>query len=94
MQWKDLSTVIDQSLKDGKARTDQLNTYEKLRDQVLEWLAKNEARVDTLEPVAVDADILKRQTDELRVNALANFLMLLNYLSFLFGFLANHERIP
>lgn len=68
MQWKDLSTVIDQSLKDGKARTDQLNTYEKLRDQVLEWLIKNEARVDTLEPVAVDADILKRQTDELRVN--------------------------
>ncbi|XP_046442954.1 microtubule-actin cross-linking factor 1-like isoform X9 [Daphnia pulex] len=66
MQWKDLSTVIDQSLKDGKARTDQLNTYEKLRDQVLEWLTKNEARVDTLEPVAVDADILKRQTDELR----------------------------
>ncbi|XP_046641641.1 dystonin-like isoform X5 [Daphnia pulicaria] len=66
MQWKDLSTVIDQSLKDGKARTDQLNTYEKLRDQVLEWLTKNEGRVDTLEPVAVDADILKRQTDELR----------------------------
>jgi hypothetical protein len=73
MQWKDLSIVIDQCLKDGKARTDQLHTYEKLRDQVLEWLAKNEARVETLEPVAVDADILKRQTDELRVNFFANF---------------------
>ncbi|XP_059350792.1 dystonin-like isoform X4 [Daphnia carinata] len=66
MQWKDLSTIIEQSLKDGKARTDQLHTYEKLRDQVLEWLTKNEGRVDALEPVAVDADILKRQTDELR----------------------------
>lgn len=70
MQWKDLSTIIEQSLKDGKARTDQLHTYEKLRDQVLEWLTKNEGRVDALEPVAVDADILKRQTDELRVNEL------------------------
>ncbi len=69
MQWKDLTTVIEQSLKDGKARVDQLHTYEKLRDQVLEWLAKNEARVDSLEPVAVDADILKRQTDELRVRS-------------------------
>ena len=79
MQWKDLSTVIEQSLKDGKARTDQLHTYEKLRDQVLEWLAKNETRVDTLEPVAVDADILKRQTDELRVNSF-------EYLSYWFNF--------
>lgn len=67
MQWKDLSTVIEQSLKDGKARIDQLQTYEKLRDQVLEWLTKNETRVDALEPVAVDANIIKRQTDELKV---------------------------
>jgi hypothetical protein len=86
MQWKDLTIVIDQSLKDGKARTDQLHTYEKLRDQVLEWLTKNEARVDTLEPVAVDADILKRQTDELRVNAPANLSRLLSGVSiFFFG---------
>jgi len=66
LQWKELNAAIDQSLKDGKARLDQLHTYEKLRDQVLEWLSKNEARVDALEPVAVDADILKKQTDELK----------------------------
>ena len=68
MQWKDLTTVIEQSLKDGKARVDQLHTYEKLRDQVLEWLTKNETRVDSLEPVAVDANTIKKQTDELRVS--------------------------
>lgn len=68
LQWKELTAVIDQSLKDGKARLDQLQSYEKLRDQVLEWLARNEARVDALEPVAVDAEILRRQTDELKVS--------------------------
>ena len=73
-QWKDLTTVIEQSLKDGKARVDQLHTYEKLRDQAIEWLTKNEARVDP--SVTVDADILKRQTDELRVRIKSNFLFL------------------
>ena len=80
MQWKDLTTVIEQSLKDGKARVDQLHTYEKLRDQVIEWLTKNEARVDSLEPVAVDADILKRQTDELRViKKKSNFFLIFSF---------------
>lgn len=68
MQWRELSTVIDQILKDGKDRLAQLHTYEKLRDQVLEWLARNEARVESLEPVAIDADIIKKQTDELKVS--------------------------
>ena len=67
LQWKDLNTVIDRSLKDGKLRLDQLHTYEKLRDQVLDWLAKKENRVDALEPVAVDADTIKKQTDEMKV---------------------------
>ena len=67
LQWKDLNTVIDRSLADGKLRLDQLHTYEKLRDQVLEWLTKNENKLDSLEPVAVDADILKKQTDEMKV---------------------------
>lgn len=59
--------MIDQSLKDGKARLDQLHSYEKLRDQVLEWLSRNEVKVDSLEPVAVDENILKKQTDEIKV---------------------------
>ena len=66
LQWKELNAAIDQSLKDGKARLDQLQTYEKLRDQVLAWLAKNESRIEILEPVAIDAEILKKQTDELK----------------------------
>ena len=70
LQWKDLNTVIDKSLKDGKARVDQLHAYEKLRDQVLEWLTKTEKRIEILEPVAVDADILKKQIDELKVDKL------------------------
>lgn len=67
MQWKDLNAVIDNSLKEGRARLDQLNAYEKLREQVLEWLTRNEKRVDALEPVAVDADIIKKQIDEVKV---------------------------
>lgn len=98
MQWKDLSTIIEQSLKDGKARTDQLHTYEKLRDQVIEWLTKNEGRVEALEPVAVDADILKRQTDELRVNSLTfpqcSIVFEITYFVFECFKLADHERVP
>lgn len=64
-----MNAVIDRNLKDGKVRLDQLNTYEKLRDQVLEWLTKTEKRVETFEPVAVDTDILKKQTDEMKVKS-------------------------
>lgn len=66
-QWKELSNAIDQIREDGNVRVNQLQTYEKLRDQVLDWLTKNETKVDALEPVAVDADIIKRQTDEVKV---------------------------
>ena len=78
MQWKDLNTVIDRSLADGKLRLDQLHTYEKLRDQVLEWLTRNENRINSLEPVAVDIDLLKKQTDEIKVPI--NSLIIYNYL--------------
>ena len=78
LQWKDLNTVIDRSLADGKLRLDQLHTYEKLRDQVLEWLTRNENRINSLEPVAVDIDLLKKQTDEIKVPI--NSLIIYNYL--------------
>jgi len=52
----------------SKARADQLGAYEKLRDQVLEWLATMETRVLRLEPVAVEIETLKRQIEELKVN--------------------------
>jgi hypothetical protein len=42
--------------------------YERLRDQVLEWLTTMEARVVRLEPVAVEIDTLKRQVEELKVS--------------------------
>lgn len=53
----------------GKARTEQLMAYEKLRDQVLVWLQNTETRVNRLEPVAVDMEVIKRQIEELKVSS-------------------------
>lgn len=50
----------------SKSRTDALNAYEKLRDQVQSWLTNMETRVSGLHPVSVDVDTIKQQTDELR----------------------------
>ncbi|KAK7865644.1 hypothetical protein R5R35_006900 [Gryllus longicercus] len=65
-QWKDLNAMLDEKQKLGKARAEQLNAYEKLRDQVLDWLSSMETRVARLEPVAVEIETLRRQTEELK----------------------------
>jgi len=48
-------------------RTDQLHAFENLRDQILEYLSKNEKLIKILEPVAVDMEIVKKQLDDLKV---------------------------
>jgi hypothetical protein len=68
-QWKDLNSLLEDKQKLSKARAEQLSAYEKLRDQVLEWLATMETRVLRLEPVAVETETLKRQTEQLKVTA-------------------------
>ncbi|XP_021923220.1 dystonin isoform X2 [Zootermopsis nevadensis] len=65
-QWKDLNSLLEDKQKLSKARAEQLGAYEKLRDQVLEWLATMETRVLRLEPVAIEIETLKRQTEQLK----------------------------
>ncbi|CAH2986630.1 unnamed protein product [Chilo suppressalis] len=65
-QWRDFNTALEEKQKLSKQRADQLNQYDTLRAQVLEWLQSIENRVGRLQPVAVDLDIMKQQQDELR----------------------------
>jgi dystonin len=65
-QWKDLSGSLDEKSRLGKTRTDALNAYEKLRDQVQKWLTAMETRVNGLQSVAVEVDLIKQQADELK----------------------------
>ncbi|XP_055390502.1 dystonin isoform X31 [Condylostylus longicornis] len=65
-QWKNLDTSLDEKARLSKQKAEQLNAYENLKDQVLAWLASIEARTNSLQPVAVDIDLIKRQIDELK----------------------------
>ncbi|XP_039751273.1 uncharacterized protein LOC120627239 isoform X23 [Pararge aegeria] len=65
-QWRDFNVSLEEKQKLSQQRANQLNQYESLRIQVLEWLQTMENRVGHLRPVAVDLDIIKHQQDELR----------------------------
>lgn len=65
-QWRDLNNLLDEKQRLSKSRAEQLIAYEKLRDQVLDWLNRTENRVLRLQPVAVDLDKLKIQAEELK----------------------------
>nr|XP_031845075.1 dystonin isoform X33 [Nomia melanderi] len=65
-QWKEVNNLIDEKQRLSKSRAEQLSAYEKLRDQVIDWLTRTENKVQMLEPVAVDLEKLKRQVDELK----------------------------
>lgn len=65
-QWKDLNTLLDEKQKLSKQRSEQLSAYEKLRDQIFEWLTVTENKVSRLEVIAIDIDLLKRQNEELK----------------------------
>lgn len=57
---------MEEKQKSSRARAEQLNAYERLRETVLDWLSNFEGRVNRLEPVALDINTLKRQADELK----------------------------
>ncbi|XP_074102796.1 dystonin-like protein short stop isoform X15 [Cotesia typhae] len=65
-QWRELGNLLDEKQRLSKSRAEQLSAYEKLRDQVLDWLSRTETRVSRLHPVAVDLEKLKVQTEELK----------------------------
>lgn len=69
--WRDLNITLEEKQKSSRARAEQLNAYERLRETVLDWLSRFEAQVGRLEPVALELNILKRQTEELKVSRLS-----------------------
>ncbi|CAB3229877.1 unnamed protein product [Arctia plantaginis] len=64
--WRDFNATLEEKQKLSKQRADQLNQYETLKLQILDWLQMMENRVNRLQPVAVDLDVIKQQQDELR----------------------------
>lgn len=65
-QWKELNNLLDEKQRLCKSRAEQHTAYEKLRDQILDWLTRTENKVQGLEPVAVDLEKLKIQQEELK----------------------------
>lgn len=65
-QWRELNNLLDEKLRLSKSRAEQLSAYEKLRDQVIDWLTRAENKVQRLLPVAVDLDVIKKQIEELK----------------------------
>ena len=68
-QWSELQELLGERLREGRTRSDSLNAYEKLKEDVLTWLSRMEGSIDALQPVAVDQELLKKQSDELKVGA-------------------------
>ncbi|XP_035227819.1 dystonin-like, partial [Stegodyphus dumicola] len=68
-QWKELGDLVAEQHRKNKERAEQLSAYEALRAKVLEWLSSMEIRVDNLEPVALDKEVLRRQSLEIKTLA-------------------------
>ncbi|XP_052120461.1 dystonin isoform X27 [Frankliniella occidentalis] len=65
-QWKELNSLLDEKTRLSRARAEQLSAYDRLRDQVLEWLSNMENRLTRLEAIALDAEYLKKQSEEIK----------------------------
>lgn len=65
-KWRELTEVLGERQNQNRARKQSLNAYEAMREEVTRWLVKMERRIDSLEAVAVDLDILRRQADEVK----------------------------
>ncbi|KAG8192780.1 hypothetical protein JTE90_019099 [Oedothorax gibbosus] len=68
-QWKELGDFVSEQHRRNKEKMEHLNAYEALRGKVLEWLMQIELKVDALEPVALDKEVLRRQGQEIKVLA-------------------------
>ena len=65
-KWKELVDILSERQASNRARKQSLNAYEALREQVYMWLQKMEQRVEELEPLAVDLDMLTKQMNDLK----------------------------
>ena len=69
-QWKQLASVLEDILKLNKSRTEQKAAYERLREQVLQWLAHMEQTVDAFPAVALEPELIKKQSEAIKVTSL------------------------
>ncbi|GBM86483.1 Dystonin [Araneus ventricosus] len=65
-QWKELGDFVTEQNRRNKEKMEQQSSYEALRAKVLEWLTSMEFKVDGLEPVALDKEVLRRQSLEIK----------------------------
>ncbi|KAF8783432.1 Dystonin like protein [Argiope bruennichi] len=65
-QWKELGDFVAEQNRRNKEKMEQQSAYEALRTKVLEWLTSMEFKVDGLEPVALDKEVLRRQSMEIK----------------------------
>ena len=65
-KWRELGDIIGERQNSNRARKQSLNAYEALREQVNTWLAKMERRLESMDPIAVEQDTLKKQGDDLK----------------------------
>merc|ERR1719394_1159975 len=65
-KWKELVDILSERQASNRARKQSLNAYEALREQVYMWLSKMEQRIEELEPMAVDLDMLTKQINDLK----------------------------
>ena len=65
-EWNNLASLLEDKQKACNSRAEQMNNYNKVYQQVIQWLTAMEKKVEGLGPVALDFDILKRQADEVK----------------------------
>merc|ERR1711981_1546432 len=65
-KWRELADILGERQNANRARKQSLNAYEALREQVNNWLLKMERKLEEMDPIALEPDLLKRQIDELK----------------------------
>merc|ERR1712049_3690 len=65
-KWRELGDILGERQNQNRARKQSLNAYEALREQVNTWLAKMEGRIEDLDPIAVDLDMLSKQINDVK----------------------------
>ena len=73
-QWKELNETLDERARNGKERSEQLLAYEQLRDRCIQWLTTTENVLDNVQPVGLEQEIVRKQTEDLKVSVLVIFL--------------------
>merc|ERR1712018_597540 len=65
-KWRELADILGERQNANRARKQSINAYEALREQVNNWLNKMERKLDEMDPIALEQDLLKRQIEELK----------------------------